>query len=98
MSQKMRLGVVGYGSRMHHVLRYLCKLHHEASVVAIVDPREEEIRQRDEDLTETRLIENYGADYKNIVYYKTIQEMLDTAEVDGVLIATRCNTHTDIAI
>ncbi|NRA36862.1 MAG: Gfo/Idh/MocA family oxidoreductase [Planctomycetes bacterium] len=94
----MRLGVVGYGSRMHHVLRYLCKLHHEASVVAIVDPREEEIRQRDEDLTETRLIENYGADYKNIVYYKTIQEMLDTAEVDGVLIGTRCNTHTDIAI
>lgn len=94
----MKVGVIGYGSRMHDVLRYLCKLHHEVSVAAIVDPRQEEIVAHNKTLSETRLLENFGKNYSDIVFYDTVDEMLDTAGVDGVLIGTRCNTHTDLAI
>ena len=98
MKNKIQLGVVGYGERMHHVLRYLCKLHHEASVVGIVDPRESEIHERDASLTETRLQENYGPDFKNLQFFSSLKEMLGTVQIDGLLIGTNCNTHTDIAI
>jgi len=96
--KKIRLGVIGYGSRMHTVLRYLCKLHHEADVVAILDPREKEIREGDSALTPTRLTENYGSGYKSIGYYDSVAAMMEKAEVDAVMIGTRCNTHTRIAV
>jgi len=96
--KKVKLGIVGYGSRMHNVLRYMCKLHHEVNIVAIVDPREDEIKVSNADLTETRLIENYGKEYKSIVYYKSVEEMMNKAELDAVMIGTRCNTHTEVAV
>lgn len=96
--KKIKLGVIGYGSRIYHVLRYLCKLHHEASVVAIVDPRVEEIKEKMATEGETRLIENLGKDYKNLQFFDSLEEMMNQSEVDGLLIGTRCNTHTDLAI
>jgi predicted dehydrogenase len=98
MNKVLRVGVVGYGSRLHHVLRYMCKLHHEVQVVAIVDPRAEDIRSQNEKLTETRLTENFGSEYKNIQYYGTIADMVESVELDGLMIGTRCNTHTELAI
>ena len=78
-----KIGIVGCGSRMHNVLKELSK-QEDIKVAVIVDPRASELHREFGD---------------SVQYFDNIDEYLDSGiEVDGYMVGTRCDTHTDIAI
>ncbi|ACS99840.1 Gfo/Idh/MocA family protein [Paenibacillus sp. JDR-2] len=82
----MKLGVIGYGSRIQHVIQEMIKLEPACTVTAIVDPQSSVYRQQEPQL------EQHAA------FYDTPEEMLASADLDGILIGTRCNLHTEMAL
>ena len=82
----LSVGVIGYGGRGAGVVRQMGVFGIPYEVAAITDPRADEIRKRDADgfLKDTR-------------FYADADEMLDSEELDGVVIATNCHVHTPMA-
>ncbi|WP_235885404.1 Gfo/Idh/MocA family protein [Paenibacillus cymbidii] len=84
---KMNLGVIGYGLRIKGMVQAIIANEPACRLTAIVDPRQDEIRNQ---LNEKE---------RNAVrFYSTPEEMLESAELDGVLIGTRCSLHTQMAL
>jgi predicted dehydrogenase len=89
----IRLGIVGYGSRIdgviQHPLRGACpaSIQPDIRVAGIVDPDETGARSRLAD-----------CDQKDVVLYGSLDEMVRNAKLDGLMIGTRCNLHTPLAI
>ncbi|MDD5483147.1 MAG: Gfo/Idh/MocA family oxidoreductase [Kiritimatiellae bacterium] len=89
----IRLGVVGHGKRVSAFIRHVLRkaepesVQPEIRVAGIVDP--------DETGARARLDER---DCRDVVFYKTIDEMARRAKLDGLLIGTRCNLHTPYAL
>ena len=82
----IRLGVIGYGRRIRSVLATIDRFQAGTEIVAIVDPRADDLRQEFPD----KLAE--------AAPYDDADEMLERAKLDGVLIGTRCSLHTPYAI
>lgn len=82
----LRLGIIGYGRRIQSVLGTLERFNAGTRVVAMVEPRFAQLRDQQPD----KLAE--------VTRYDAVEQMLDTAELDGVMIGTRCNLHTPYAI
>src|SRR5437879_11507539 len=80
-----RLGVIGYGRRMRSVLATIGEVDGSTRVAALVDPRAAELRGAFPD-------ELAGA-----AFYEDAAAMLADADLDGVLIGTRCSLHTPYA-
>ncbi|MCC7203550.1 MAG: Gfo/Idh/MocA family oxidoreductase [Phycisphaeraceae bacterium] len=79
----IRLGVVGYGGRIHYVVNDAIRgLAPDARVVGVVDPDEAGVRKRLGD-----------CDKQDAVFYKSLDEMVRQAKLDALLIGTRCNLH-----
>ncbi|MDD2707061.1 MAG: Gfo/Idh/MocA family oxidoreductase [Verrucomicrobiae bacterium] len=88
MKKTLRLGVVGHGGRISGVIKScLRSIEPDLRVVGIVDPDQENAR--------TRLDE---CDRKDVVFYKTLDEMVRKANLDALAIGTRCNLHAPFAI
>jgi len=83
----MRLGVIGYGGRIRHMIQEVIKQDASCHVAAIVDVRQDAIR-------EERL--SNGED--PVLYFATPEEMLQSGQIDGVMIGTRCSLHTTMAL
>ncbi len=89
----IRLGVVGHGGRISGVINNCLRqagpetLREEIRVVGIVDPNEEGARKR--------LAEQ---DRETAVFYPDLAAMMRHAQLDGLLIGTRCHLHTPYAI
>ena len=83
----IRLGVVGLGGRMRGVIKCLREVDPELRVVGVVDPDEKNVRERLAD-----------CDKKDVGFYKTLDEMVQKADLDGLAIGTRCNLHTPFAV
>ena len=84
----IRLGVVGYGSRINGVIQHnLRQVEPDIRVAGIVDP--------DEDGARRRLAE---CDQQDVVFYKDLATMVSQAKLDGLAIGTRCNLHAPYAI
>ncbi len=81
----IRLGVIGYGRRMRNVLGTLARFNAGTRVVAVLDPRAEELRQ------------SYPGELAGVTFYDELDPLLDSG-VDGVLIGTRCSLHTPYAM
>ena len=87
-TDQTRLGVVGYGFRIRHVVN-LIKEHCNARVVSICDI----------DLDKARLdAKENEPNAEDIAFFTSADELLDSSEVDGVLIGTNCSSHTDLAL
>ena len=82
----MRLGVIGFGGRMQGVFRTLRRMEREAQLVAVTDPRKEEIK------------EELGTEADGVAFFDDADRMLDSVELDGVMIGTRCSLHTHYAV
>ncbi len=83
----LRMGVVGYGGRIAGVIDSCIRtLDASAEVTAITDVRNDEIRKQ------------LGDRAGRIRFYEDPDRMLDAEVLDGVLIGTRCNLHTPMAI
>lgn len=81
-----RLGVIGFGGRIRHMLQEIDLFDTGAKVVAVVDPAEDRLRER------------FPDKLQGVTFYDDVDRMLDEAGVDGVLIGTQCVYHTPYAI
>lgn len=82
----IRLGVIGYGRRIRTVLGAIDKFNAGTKVVAAVDPREQELQAE------------FPDKLSDVVFYPDADAMLDDANLDGVVIGTRCSLHTPYAV
>lgn len=85
----LKMGVIGYGGRIQGVIGLIRKFNAGATVTAITDVRNEEIR---------RQMAERGEDPAAVRFYDDAVEMLDKESFDGVLIGTRCSLHTRFAV
>ena len=84
----MRLGVIGHGDRVSHMIKYpFREAEPDIQVVGIVDPDEQGAR--------ARLAER---DRKDVVFYANLEEMVRGAKLDALVIGTRCHLHAPYAI
>ena len=65
----------------------LREVESDIRTVGIVDPDEAGVRQRLAD-----------CDKKDVIFYKSLDQMIRQAKLDGLLIGTRCNMHAPYAI
>ena len=83
----IRLGVIGYGSRIHGMIdSNLCKVAPDLRVVGILDPDEQGVRTRLADCD------------RDAQFYKDLATMIRHAKLDALAIGTRCNLHSRYAI
>ena len=83
----LRLGIIGYGRRISNMAKGLDIFDIPYRVTAVADPRSDRI-QADND--------PFLADAR---FYNSADELLAGAdELDGIMIGTRCNLHTEMAI
>lgn len=81
-----RLGVIGYGSRIRHMQDVIDTYNADVHVVAAVDPAEVSLRV------------SFPERLESVAFYDDVDAMLDGADLDGVMIGTRCRMHTPYAI
>lgn len=83
----LNLGVIGYGGRIHQVVTLLLDSG-KCALCAIADKNISGVKEKFE----------YLRDLEGVTYYSSAREMLDTEKLDGVLIGTNCNSHTEYAL
>ena len=84
----IRIGVAGYGRRIHGVINsVLREVEPDIRVVGVVDP--------DVDGVRSRLAE---CDRQDVVFYDTMDDMVRRAHLDALAIGTRCNLHAPYAV
>lgn len=82
----MRLGVIGYGTRLRHMVGEFKKADPACELAAITE------------INLQRLKEEPGMDNDEIELFEDAGEMLRTMNLDGVAIGTRCSLHTKFAL
>ena len=85
----IRLGVIGYGNRIKHVVNLMQRLGEGTEITAITDLRNDEIKQK---------MREDEKDPDKINFYTEPDEMLDKEKLDGVLVGTRCHLHAAMGI
>jgi len=81
----LRIGIIGYGRRVSGMARHLSIWGIPYRVAAVADPRAEEIRRANDPLLQ------------DAVLYDDADRMLAEAELDGVMVGTRCYLHAEMA-
>lgn len=81
----IRLGVIGYGRRIRHVLATIGRFNAGTAVVAVVDPQAAALR------------DEFPVELAGAAPYEDAETMLDREGLDGVLIGTRCSLHAPYA-
>jgi len=84
----MKIGIIGYGTRMHYFLDRLLELDVGVSVAAIADIEPDKAK---------KLISAKPIDIDAITFYADADEMLEREQLDGVMIGTRCTLHSVMA-
>ncbi len=82
----MRLGVIGYGLRISYIFPEIVSEELGYRIVAIADLRSEELQAK------------LGSRAEGVRFFEDADTMLEEAKLDGVIIGTRCNLHTEMAI
>ncbi|MBE6580711.1 MAG: Gfo/Idh/MocA family oxidoreductase [Ruminococcaceae bacterium] len=82
----LNFAVIGYGNRISGIVDKLSESG-EARLCAVMDTDLEAAKQKDRE-----------KGYENVNYYTDAEEMLKSEKLDGVLIGTRCNLHTEYAV
>ncbi|MDE0080607.1 MAG: Gfo/Idh/MocA family oxidoreductase [Caldilineaceae bacterium] len=83
----LRLGIIGYGRRISNMAKGLDIFDIPYKVAAVADPRSDRIQAGNDPFL------------ANARFYNSADELLAGAdELDGIMIGTRCNLHTEMAI
>lgn len=82
----IRLGVIGYGHRIHNFLNSMDSLELGTIVTALADPDEAGARRR------------MGERAGMCRFYESADAMLKNQALDAVLVGTRCKLHTEMAL
>ncbi len=80
----MKLGIIGYGTRIATMVREVELADPDCHVVGIVDVRAD--------------IPDALRDGQMPPFYDTVEEMIAQAKPDGIMIGTRCSLHTEMAL
>ncbi|MEG2354194.1 MAG: Gfo/Idh/MocA family oxidoreductase [Clostridium sp.] len=91
----MKIGIIGCGLRARVMLKSLLECERDIKVTAIVDKDIPRVKKELENFKEHIKQKFSTAD---ITFYENEDEMLECEELKGVIIGTRCSTHTDLAI
>jgi predicted dehydrogenase len=83
-----RIGVIGYGYRIQHVIKVLLESDPEARITAITDIRNQEIAAQ---------MAAEGGHPEEVAFYTDADDMLANESLDGVMIGTRCSMHAELA-
>lgn len=87
---KKRIGLIGFGGRLGGLWPLVHRQARDFEAVALCDVRPKEALRKS--------LEEKFIDPDKLTYYTDVDEMLDKEDLDGVMIATNCNTHTKFAI
>jgi predicted dehydrogenase len=83
----MKLGVIGYGNRIHGVINScLREVEPDIKIAGIVDPDEAGVRER---LAESD---------KEAPFFPSLEKLVLKAKPDALAIGTRCNLHAPYAV
>jgi predicted dehydrogenase len=82
----LRIGIIGYGGRISHVARGLAVYGIPYQVAAVADPRAEQLAARGDALLDQAR------------FYDNADALLDNEQLDGIMVGTRCNLHTELAL
>ncbi len=86
----IKLALIGAGKRGWDLAMLARQLPEPAFVTVIVDPEPEAVRQR---------INTQDSNNNSIMFFKDIDSFMQSGiNCDGVIIASRCSTHTDLAL
>lgn len=85
----MRMGVIGYGNRINDILRMINNFNLGTKVTAITDINVDAVKGK---------LSAQEIDQSSVNIYTDPDKMLDTEELDGILIGTRCLLHTKMAV
>lgn len=85
----IRLGVIGYGGRAQGVLNLIRRLNAGVELAAVTDVRNDEIR---------RQMSERGQNPDEVAFHTDPDAMLDSADLDAVMIGTRCSLHARMAL
>ena len=83
----LKIGVIGYGGRIHQVVTLLLESG-KCALTSVADVNIERVKERFDCFSENT----------EVKFYSDAEEMLKSEELDGVLIGTNCNTHTEYAL
>jgi len=83
----MNLGVIGFGNRIGGIVRQVVQQDPACRVTAYADPN-----------PQPSGLDTSGLDPAGMQRFDTAQAMLDAGKLDGVLIGTRCDLHTEMAL
>ncbi|MCL5105364.1 MAG: Gfo/Idh/MocA family oxidoreductase [Armatimonadetes bacterium] len=84
----IRLGIIGCGGRMQQLLGLVKRLNAGTEIAAVTEIRGDAVK---------RQMAEAGLDVENTRFYTDADEMLDVEQVDGVMIGSRCSTHSMMA-
>jgi predicted dehydrogenase len=85
--EMLKLGVIGYGSRISWIVELIRKQAPDCMVAGVVDVRKENVKRGVR-----------GEHVEQAVIYDTPEQMFGSADLDGVLIGTHCSLHTPFAL
>lgn len=85
----LKLGVIGFGARAEGLLKNIVDFEMGAEVAAVCDLDKEAAWKH---------MRYAGFDTARATYYDDADEMLGKEKLDGVCIATNCNTHAEFAV
>ena len=83
---ELRVGVIGYGGRASGNAREVAGMDAAVRIAAVADPRRDEIRGRGDKLL------------AGTAFFRNADELLASGRFDGIIIGTRCNLHTEMAL
>lgn len=83
-----KLGVIGFGARAQGMLRNFNTFDMDATIAAVADIDLQGAKER---------VKLAGFDENACKFYNTLQEMMENSSLDGIVVATNCSTHTQIA-
>lgn len=83
----VRLGIVGFGRRMRDVVDSLRQIDPNVKIVGIVDSDKKSCLSKLSD-------DEKGT----VVFYENLDQMATKANLDGLAIGTRCNSHSPYAV
>jgi len=87
----IRMGVIGFGSRISQVVRLVERLDPSARIAAITDVDHDAVKER------IPKVRNLQDKVEDITFYTEPEEMLRKEDLTGVLVGTRCSLHTTMA-
>ncbi|OAO89192.1 hypothetical protein AXX17_ATUG03440, partial [Arabidopsis thaliana] len=88
-AMRMKIGIIGYGTRMHYFLDRLLELERGVEVAAIADLDLPKVKS---------LLAEKGLTGESVHFYTDADDMLEQEVLNGVMIGTRCSLHTEMAI